>query len=146
MSENPWPSRNSWRRPGNWDCIGCSSIRPYLPSDSMAAQKTLRVLNIEDSQRDAALLQRHLSRAGYEVILERVDTPAAMKAALEAKEWDVVLADYTMPEFSALKALALLQETGLDIPFIIISGTIGEELAVEAMLAGASDYVMKENL
>ena len=80
------------------------------------------------------------------VILERVDTPAGMKAALETKEWDVILADHTMPEFSAMKALALLKETGLHIPFIVISGTIGEELAVEAMRAGASDYLMKGKL
>jgi two-component system cell cycle sensor histidine kinase/response regulator CckA len=112
----------------------------------MAAPKRLRVLNVEDSLRDASLLRRHLSRAGYELVFERVDTPIAMKTALETKEWDVILADYSIPEFNALKALALLKETGLDIPFIMISGTIGEETAVEALLAGASDYLMKGKL
>jgi len=93
-----------------------------------------------------ALLTRHLKRAGYNLTSERVDTPEAMRAALSAREWDVILCDYSMPHFSALSALALLKETGLDIPFIIISGTIGEEVAVEAMRAGAHDYLMKDNL
>src|SRR5947209_16826493 len=101
--------------------------------------RALRVLNVEDQERDVALLTRHLTRAGYEVISERVETPEAMRAALETEEWDVVLCDYSMPHFNALSALKLLQETGLDIPFIIISGTVGETLAVEAMKAGASD-------
>ena len=93
-----------------------------------------------------ALLRRHLSRAGYELIFERVETPETMRAALKTKEWDVILCDYSMPHFNAVSALALLKEIELDIPFIIISGTIGEELAVEAMRAGANDYLMKDNL
>jgi len=108
--------------------------------------KLLRVLNIEDSERDASLLRRHLLQAGYQLAFERVETPAAMKVALERQEWDVILCDYSMPQFSANAALALLKETGLDIPFIIISGTIGEDLAVSALLAGANDYLMKNNL
>jgi DNA-binding NtrC family response regulator len=108
--------------------------------------KHLKVLNVEDSERDAALLSSHLSRAGYEVISERVETPEAMRAALSAREWDAILCDYSMPHFNALSALALLKEMRLDIPFIIISGTIGEEIAVEAMRAGAHDYLMKDNL
>ncbi len=108
--------------------------------------RTLRVLNVENSERDAALLARHLSRAGYELVSDRVETPEAMRAALESKEWDVILCDYSMPHFNALAALALLQETELDIPFIIISGTVGEAVAVEAMRAGAHDYLMKDNL
>src|SRR2546423_498010 len=110
------------------------------------ANRILRVLNVEDQERDVALITRHLSRAGYDLHSERVETPEAMRAALEAQEWDVILCDYSMPHFSALAALALLKETGLDIPFIIISGTIGEEIAVEAMRAGAYDYLMKDNL
>lgn len=106
----------------------------------------LRVLNIEDSDRDAALLQRYLSRAGYDLIAERVDTPAAMTAALTARSWDVILCDYSMPNFDALRALALVKELELDLPFIIISGTVGEAVAVEAMRAGAHDYLMKDNL
>lgn len=108
--------------------------------------RALRVLNIEDSEMDSALVRRHLSVAGYELISERVDTPVAMKAALQSQEWDVILCDYAMPHFSALAALALLKEMKMDIPFIVISGTIGEGLAVEAMRAGAQDYLMKDNL
>ena len=106
----------------------------------------LRVLSVEDSPRDAILLQRHLTRAGAKVISERVDTPAAMRTALEEGSWDVILCDYKMPNFSALGALSLLKETGLDIPVIVISGTVGEDVAVETMLAGANDYLMKDNL
>jgi PAS domain S-box-containing protein len=108
--------------------------------------KTLRVLHVEDSEQDVALLTRYLSRAGYELISDRVDTLETMKAALEAHEWDVILCDYSMPHFNGLKALELLKETKLDIPFIIISGTVGEATAVEAMRAGAHDYLMKDNL
>jgi len=108
--------------------------------------KTLRVLHVEDSERDAALLTRHLSRAGYELISERVERPEAMRAALEAKACDVILCDYSMPHFNALSALALVKEMKVDLPFIIISGTVGEEAAVEAMRAGAHDYLMKDNL
>jgi two-component system, cell cycle sensor histidine kinase and response regulator CckA len=110
------------------------------------AKRTLRVLNVEDSERDVALLVRHLSRAGYDLISERVETRKAMQTALEKQEWDVILCDYSMPHFNALAALKLLQELKLVLPFIIISGTIGEEIAVEAMRAGAHDYLMKDNL
>lgn len=108
--------------------------------------KLLRVLNVEDSERDAKLLTRHLSKAGYDLTLERVETSAEMKTALQEKEWDIILCDYVMPNFGALAAIDVLKENGLDIPLIIISGTIGEEKAVEAMLAGANDYLMKDNL
>jgi two-component system cell cycle sensor histidine kinase/response regulator CckA len=123
---------------------GSDGLRPLISVSSMS--RTLRVLCIEDSERDVELLQRHLSRAGYDLISDRVETPDAMKDALTTKEWDVILCDYSMPHFSALAALALLKEVGLDIPFIIISGTIGEEVAVGAMRAGAQDYLMKDNL
>src|SRR5216684_2554758 len=108
--------------------------------------KTLRVLHVEDSEQDMALIARHLKRAGYELISERVETAETMKTMLGSREWDVVLCDYSMPKFSALEAIALVRERELDIPFIIISGTIGEEAAVEAMRAGAQDYLMKNAL
>lgn len=108
--------------------------------------KPLRVLNIEDSEDDAELLQLHLTRAGYEARTDRVQTADAMKVALAAGEWDVIISDYRMPNFTGLEALEVLKETGLDIPFILISGTIGEETAVGAMLAGVSDYLMKDKL
>jgi PAS domain S-box-containing protein len=108
--------------------------------------QTLRVLHVEDSEQDAALLKHHLLTAGYDVVPRRVQTKREMHAALETQEWDVILCDYAMPNFNALAALASLKETGLDIPFIVISGTVGEGAAVEAMRAGAQDYLMKGNL
>ena len=106
----------------------------------------LRVLVVEDWEDDAVLIARALRRGGYDLTFERVDTAAAMRAALAQGEWDVVIADYAMPRFNGLDALTLLQESGRDLPFIIVSGTIGEETAVAAMRAGAHDYVMKDNL
>jgi PAS domain S-box-containing protein len=105
----------------------------------------LRVLIVEDSEDDAELLVSELERSGYHLISERVDTPSAMNFAL-AQTWDLVIADYTMPNFSAPAALALLKEKALDLPFIIVSGSIGEDTAVTAMKAGAHDYVMKGKL
>jgi two-component system cell cycle sensor histidine kinase/response regulator CckA len=108
--------------------------------------KSLRVLNIEDQERDVALLTRHLTRAGYEVFSHRVDTEEQLRLALAGGEWDVILCDYSMPKFNALTALRVIKELSVDIPFIIISGTVGEIVAVEAMRAGAHDYLMKDNL
>jgi signal transduction histidine kinase/DNA-binding response OmpR family regulator len=106
----------------------------------------LRVLMVEDSADDAALLLRELRRGGYEVTFERVETADALRSALATKSWDLVISDYTMPQFSGLRALELLKRNGADIPFIMVSGSIGEETAVEAMKAGAHDYLMKDNL
>jgi PAS domain S-box-containing protein len=106
----------------------------------------LRVLIIEDSEDDAILLERELRRGGYEPRSKRVETAAAMSAELKCGEYDVVISDYVMPRFSGLRALKVLKKSGLDLPFIVISGKIGEETAVEAMKAGAHDYIMKENL
>jgi signal transduction histidine kinase/CheY-like chemotaxis protein len=106
----------------------------------------LRALIVEDSQDDAILIARHLRRGDYDLTVERVDTPEAMQAALQRQDWDVVIADYSMPRFSGLDALQLLRESGLDVPFIIVSGAIGEDVAVQAMVAGAHDYLMKDNL
>src|SRR5258708_7137058 len=107
---------------------------------------TLRVLHVEDSEQDAALLAHHLTRAGYTLVSDRVETSADLLAVIQKQEWDVVLCDYSMPQFSALSALAVIKETNLDIPFIIVSGTIGEDAAVEAMRAGAHDYLLKDRL
>ena len=106
----------------------------------------LRVLIVEDSEDDALLILRELRRGDYDPTFERVDTPDALNAALAGQTWDVVIADYSMPRFSGLDALRLLQESRLDLPFIVVSGTIGEDVAVAAMKAGAHDYVMKDNL
>ena len=110
------------------------------------ASRPLRVLMVEDLEDDVLLISHELRRGGYDLTFERVDTPAAMRAALVAKTWDVVIADYSMPQFDGLAALELLHDSGLDLPFIIVSGTIGEDSAVAAMKAGAHDYVMKDNL
>src|SRR3989449_7764823 len=105
-----------------------------------------RVLIVEDSEDDALLLVRELRRGGFEPAFERVDTPDALRAALARQEWDILFADYSMPHFSGTAALALVRERGLDLPFIFVSATIGEDTAVEAMRAGAQDYVTKGNL
>jgi len=106
----------------------------------------LRVLIVDDSEDDASLIIRKLRSGDYDPKGERVDTSEAMKNALERQEWDVILCDYKMPRFSASAALKLTQEKNIDIPFIIVSGAIGEEAAVSAMKSGAHDYVMKDNL
>lgn len=106
----------------------------------------LRVLIVEDSEDDALLNLRELRRGGYSVDYVRVDTSTAMKTALDEQTWDIVIADYTLPAFSAPEALKLLQSMKLDLPFIIVSGTIGEDIAVAAMKAGAHDYIIKGNL
>ena len=106
----------------------------------------LRVLLVEDSEADAELLLNELGRTGYEVTAHRVQTAEHMKAALDTGHWDVVLSDYSMPTFSAPAALAVLQSTGRDLPFIIVSGTIGEETAVAALKAGAHDFLIKGRL
>ncbi len=108
--------------------------------------KRLRLLLVEDTENDAALLLRHLKQSQYDVRHERVDTAEAMQAALDKGEWELVICDYSMPTFDALKALALLRKSGRDLPFLIVSGTIGEDTAVEAMKAGAHDYLMKDKL
>jgi DNA-binding NtrC family response regulator len=108
--------------------------------------KPIRVLIVEDSADDAAILLRMLHHAGYEVVQERVETADAMRAALEKQVWDIVLSDHKMPHFSSEEALALLRDKGLDVPFIIVSGSIGEEAAVAVMKAGAHDYITKGNL
>jgi len=106
----------------------------------------LRVLIVEDSADDAKLLLRELKRGGYAVTSERVDTAKDMRAALKKSEWDIVISDHQMPRFDSLAALKLVREQELDLPFIIVSGSIGEDVAVEAMKAGAHDYVMKDKL
>src|SRR5919106_5828043 len=106
----------------------------------------LKVLFIEDSENDALLLARELRRDGYDLVSERVETAEAMRSALRAKRWDLILSDYSMPHFKGTEALELVNEMGLDIPFIFVSGTIEEDTAVKAMKAGAHDYMMKGNL
>jgi len=114
--------------------------------DSLNSNVSLRVLLVEDNPDDAELVLRTLRKGGYSLDSIRVDNEQDLKEALENSTWDVVLSDYSMPGFSGLAALNILKEQNLDLPFIIISGTIGEEVAVEAMRLGAHDYLMKNNL
>ena len=109
-------------------------------------KQPLRILLIEDSEEDAELLLAEVRHGGYEPIHVRVETARDTLAALQSELWDVVISDYTMPQFSGLAALAIVQKHDPDLPFIINSGNIGEDIAVEAMRAGAHDYVMKSNL
>jgi two-component system sensor histidine kinase/response regulator len=106
----------------------------------------LRVLIVEDSPDDAELTSRMLRRDKRDLYCQRVDTPEGMLEALDKKEWDLVISDYSMPRFNGLAALKILRDTRLDVPFILVSGAVGEDVAVEAMRSGANDYVLKSNL
>jgi PAS domain S-box-containing protein len=106
----------------------------------------LRVLIVDDSEEDTLLMVRELRRNGYDPAFERVDTAEAMNTALNSQEWDIIVADYMMPRFSGLAALKLVKDRGIGLPFIMVSGKIGEDIAVEAMKLGCSDYVMKDKL
>jgi len=106
----------------------------------------LHVLIVEDSENDAELMLLHLRKGDFEVSHTRVETAEAMRAALQQHAWDMVISDYNLPTFSAPAALSILQESGLDIPLIIASGTITEETAIDLMRAGAADYLMKDRL
>src|SRR3982751_6000236 len=105
----------------------------------------LQVLITEDVKDDALLTIDTLSRR-FDVTFERVQTPEAMRDALQRETWDVVISDWQMPMFTALQALALSREKDPDIPFIVVSGTVEEEIAVRAMELGAHDYIIKDNL
>jgi hypothetical protein len=107
---------------------------------------SLRVLIVEDSEDDALLSLRELRRGGFEVAFERVETAEDMRGALARRQWDLILSDYTMPHFSAPDAFRVLRTTELDVPFIIVSGTVGEETAVLAMKLGVHDYLVKGKL
>lgn len=106
----------------------------------------LRLLLIEDSDDDARLILREVARGGFEVSSHRVEDAAGLQAALEAQPWDIIICDYSLPQFTALDALELIRRSGRDIPTLIISGTINEESAVSALKNGAHDFLTKANL
>jgi len=108
--------------------------------------RALNVLLVEDSDDDAELVLRELQRGGFDLVCERVQTREAMSATLPKLRWDVIVSDYSLPKFSAPDAFATLLATGLDIPFIIVSGTVGEETAVRAMKLGVQDFIVKGSL
>ena len=106
----------------------------------------LKMIIVDDSEDDAEFIQEEVKKAGYELTATRVDSADALQAALAQGDWDLVLSDHSMPGFSASAALRVLEGSGMDIPFIIVSGAIGEELAVALMRLGAHDFVMKDRL
>jgi PAS domain S-box-containing protein len=106
----------------------------------------ISVLIVEDSEDDALLIIRQFKKNSYDIISKRVETASQMQTALEDVSWDMVISDYNLPEFDGPSALTVLQKSGLDIPFIVVSGAIGEETAVVLMKAGAHDCIMKDNL
>lgn len=107
--------------------------------------RILRLLIVEDSENDLQLLLREVRRSGYEVVYECVDNAQSMQSALEKTIWDIVISDYSLPRFSAPEALALVKRSEIDLPFIIVSGSVGEENVVSALLAGAKDFITKNN-
>jgi CheY-like chemotaxis protein len=115
-------------------------------SEPLSGPIPLRLLLVEDCEADAELVILALRRGGYEASVLRVDAPAAMAAALQQPDWDLIICDYSMPQFSGPAALELLHASGRDLPFIVVSGEVGEDLAVEMMKAGAHDYLMKDRL
>ena len=108
--------------------------------------KPLRVLFVEDNEGDALLLRHTLEEDGFEVFSERVETAESLRAVLRRETWHLILSDYSMPRFNGLEALQICRENGCDAPFILISGAIGEEIAVETLKKGANDYIVKGNL
>lgn len=108
--------------------------------------RTLRILNLEDAEDDSWLLQRHLHRAGYRIALRREQTISDFEKALRESSWDVILADYFLPGFTALDALRIARHCSTDVPFIVVSGAVGEQAAVDVLREGAADYVMKDSL
>jgi PAS domain S-box-containing protein len=112
----------------------------------MTDPTSLRVLLVEDSATDAKLVVQELRQTGRTIEFERVESPEAMLSAIEGKAWDVIISDWSLPKFSAMQALEVLKRTGTDIPFIIVSGSVGEVSAADAMRAGAHDYVLKDKL
>src|SRR5579885_3360177 len=115
-------------------------------SDHEPLMRELRLLLVEDSADDAELIARILRRSGFSLTCHRVETAQAMEEALARHGWDLVIADYSLPSFDGLAALRLLRERAPDLPFILVSASVGEDTAVEAMKAGANDYVLKHNL
>ncbi|PKN51053.1 MAG: hypothetical protein CVU55_13010 [Deltaproteobacteria bacterium HGW-Deltaproteobacteria-13] len=107
-------------------------------------RQPLRALIVDDSENDALLIIRELKKGGYNPVYERVETAAVMEKSLKDGTWDIILCDYNMPKFNAPSALAILKKANIDTPVIIVSGTIGEETAVECMRLGAQDYIMKD--
>lgn len=117
-----------------------------MAADSGGQAEPLHLLLIEDSEDDSLLLQRELLRGGFAPAIERVEDEEGLRTALGHDHWDIIISDHNLPAFDAMEGLRIVREANPDIPVIIVSGTIGEEVAVEAMRLGASDYIMKDRL
>jgi sigma-B regulation protein RsbU (phosphoserine phosphatase) len=137
-------AQSSQRLPGRFSAALAKSQPPIGKGPFMG--KPLRVLIVEDSEDDALLLIFELRRGDYSPMAKRVETVEAMQQALDEQTWDVVISDYVLPGFSGLEALRLVRKSGLDLPFIVVSGKIGEDTAVQAMKEGANDYLIKGNV
>src|SRR5882724_8168541 len=139
-----------WSFPSALDCaiVGAEFSLPARASGRTVdlMRQPLNLLIVEDSEDDLFLVARELERGGFDLSYERVETAAGFKAALAGRTWDLVIADYNLPVFSATEALRLLQASKIDLPFLIVSGAIGEEVAVGAMKVGAHDYILKNSL
>src|SRR3972149_2259926 len=109
-------------------------------------KRELKVLIIEDLEEDVFLLGKNLEKAGFNPLIRNICTKQALIDALDTGDWDVILSDYTLPEINGLEVLKIKQEKKPEIPFIIVTGTIGEEAAVELLKTGADDYIMKKHL
>src|SRR5574339_315736 len=121
-------------------------MSPLSDRSARPAGEVLRVLHLEDAEVDHELACAQLKRAGFEVHALRVDTEDAFRAALGSGTWDVVLSDFNVPGFTGAQALDLLKREGHALPFVLLSGEIGEDTAVASMRDGASDYLLKNNL
>jgi phosphoserine phosphatase RsbU/P len=108
--------------------------------------KPLRLLLVEDSERDAALLSLYLRRGGYQPAVQRVETAADMQTHLAAQEWDVIISDVNLPRFSALAALDVLRRSGCHIPFLVVSGEADEKVIAEIRAAGATEFLGKDQM
>lgn len=108
--------------------------------------KTVRILLVEDSERDAALLMLYLRRGGFQPTLHRVETGPEMKAELERADWDIVISDFNLPRFNAHAALTTLQESGRHLPFIVLSGGMEDDVVGQIIKAGASHFILKHQM
>lgn len=122
-----------------------SSILPG-GNEPIETPATIRLLLVEDSINDTFLIVRELQRNGLIIDFERVETAAYLQAALDTKVWDLVICDYCLPQFDGAEALAMYRDSGLDAPFIMVSGMLSDDYAREVLKAGAHDYVPKDNL
>src|ERR1051326_4009738 len=117
-----------------------------VPSSDAIQSPVLRILHVEDNPTDAQLVQAMLGSAGVNCDIRRIDTREGFEAGLQGGAWDLVISDFTLPSFRGLSALILARKTRPELPFIFVSGTIGEEAAVESLRCGATDYILKDRM